>query len=57
MKAMEENNNIKVKDNELGGHDGYLDGELIWKTDKTGRLVYNATPFANINVGENILKV
>lgn len=57
LKAMEENNNIKVKDNELGGHDGYLDGELIWKTDKTGRLVYNATPFANINVGENILKV
>ena len=57
LKAMEENNNIKVKDNELGGHDGYLDGELIWRTDKLGRLVYNATPFANINVGENILKV
>lgn len=57
LKTMEENNNIKVKDNELGGHDGYLDGELIWRTDKLGRLVYNATPFANINVGENILKV
>ena len=41
----------------LGGHDGYLDGEFIWRTDKLGRLVYNATPFANINVGENILKV
>lgn len=57
LKAMEENNNIKVKDNELGGHDGYLDGELIWKTDKSGSSVYSAVPFANIEVGENVLKV
>lgn len=48
---------IKVKDNDLGGHDGYLDGELIWRTDKSGNIIYNATPIGDIKVGENILKV
>lgn len=58
LKISEEySKNIVVKENDLGGYDGYLDDILIWQTNEDGLTVYAAVPFGDIKVGENILKI
>ncbi len=48
---------IEVKDNDEGGYSGYVDGELIWKTDENANVLYTKMYYGDLKVGENVLKV